>query len=350
MHSRVVLTGLRIETWSQTKRYIIGWLRSRLLEMKISWVKRASSQNDTAGSRLFQDLSWLLAGSFSQGYFQKFMENHKPVYSNTIILDIAGVFLSISSSDIEVLDFLSPLYQLFLLNDAPFTFNLEIKIRKDDPSMLYREEKHPQVGYREENFFLQFQAGEMIFNFFQCSGVLVTSMTNLAFKLEYCLRILFAYFILRIGGILIHAAGISRNGKGFIFSGPSGIGKSTVSKLSPEAIILNDDLTIIKPGLDQKWAIYSTPFANPGQKIHNKSVPLVGIYLLEQSNEVTLEEVSPGKAVAELFANVPVVSMDSHSADQLFTIIHEIIRDVPVNKLRFIMDPSFWILIDKYRG
>ena len=262
-----------------------------------------------------------------------------------INIEIAGIFLSINLAEVNVLDILNPLYRLFLVKgNGQVTNELDIHIREDQPETLAND-LHPELEFTSNLISLNFQTGKLIINIKSRSSTLFTSMDNLAIELEYSLRILYAYFVLQYGGVLMHAAGIVRNGKGYVFCGPSGVGKSTVVKLSRNLPILNDDLIVIMPGKKDDWAVCATPFANPGQIIKNLIVPLQGIYLLEQSNEVLLEEISPGKSLAELIANVPVISGDIYRSDRLLATSVAVLRNIPFQKLRFRPDPSFWDLI-----
>src|SRR5262245_27013883 len=63
--------------------------------------------------------------------------------------------------------------------------------------------------------------------------------------LENFLRVLTVSFVLESGGFLLHASGIVRNGRAYVFFGPSGSGKTTVTHLSPNDVVLSDDLTLV---------------------------------------------------------------------------------------------------------
>src|SRR5207247_1225576 len=63
--------------------------------------------------------------------------------------------------------------------------------------------------------------------------------------LENFLRILTASHILESGGFLLHASGVVRAGRAYVFFGPSGSGKTTVTHLSPGDQVLSDDLTLV---------------------------------------------------------------------------------------------------------
>src|SRR5262249_30219512 len=62
---------------------------------------------------------------------------------------------------------------------------------------------------------------------------------------ENFLRPLLAEAILERGGMLLHGAGVVSGGRAHIFFGPSGSGKTTVTHLSPDHVVLSDDLTLV---------------------------------------------------------------------------------------------------------
>ena len=263
-----------------------------------------------------------------------------------IIINIAGILLSITSTDVEVLRFLNPLYKLFLTSGDQFnTYQLGIFIRENQSDSTPEIDSHPKVVFFIDKITLNFTTGRLIFDLLNRTGELITSGENLALELEYCLRILFGYFVLQKGGLLIHGAGIARQNNGYIFLGPSGVGKSTVSRLSGNFILLNDDLTVILPDHDGTWKIFSTPFANPGQRIQIISVPLRGMYLLEQSDMVRLEKLFLGKAISEIIANIPVITGNFFLADQVISTCLKLLQKIPIFKLSFMKDPSFWDVI-----
>jgi hypothetical protein len=274
------------------------------------------------------------------------MSNDSAHTGNMCCIEVARIILAVKSDDIDIIKILHPIYRTFLTPGGSFeNYQIKINLIKDQSQNGSKIDPHPELVYSKDKFILHFPTGKLIFDMLSRTGEFTTSHKDLVIDLEYSLRILYAYFALLSGGILIHGAGIARNGKGFIFFGPSGIGKSTVSSLSSHSITLNDDLSLIMPYPDRIWTIFSTPFANPGQKIQNISVPLKGMYLLTQSEEVSLRELSRGKALAELISNIPVISGDINFSKQLLTTCIDILREIPIYNLHFKNDPSFWDVI-----
>ena len=96
--------------------------------------------------------------------------------------------------------------------------------------------------------------------------------------------LLMVYLSHYCGGFLIHASGIVDDGNCYIFSGISGEGKSTISRLWHEqgATVVNDDRLWIQK-IENKWKMFNTPMAYYAQE------PLMGtiskIFLISHSPE-----------------------------------------------------------------
>ncbi len=164
--------------------------------------------------------------------------------------------------------------------------------------------------------------------------------------IDYVVRAALALLAFEAGGLLFHAAGLARRGKGYTFFGSSGSGKTTVARVSSDAAILNDDLVVLLPQADRWWMI-ATPFSNPTQvrSAGPQVVPLAALYRLEQDRRVFAEPIEPAAAVAEVIASSPVVSADPDRALGLLTRAEHIVSAVPVQRLHFLPDSSFWAVV-----
>ncbi len=177
-------------------------------------------------------------------------------------------------------------------------------------------------------------------------------------SLEYFIRVLYALLADRDEGVLIHAAGLmlrsadDPRGSVHLFIGQSGSGKSTVVSLSPQALALNDDLILLRPTGD-RWIAHGTPFWNGeafGRDGQIASGPVAGIHKLVQDRSVYLEPISLAEAAAELVANCPVVNADPGRLPGLLVRCRHLAAAVPVRRLHFRKDPSFWELLARPEG
>lgn len=110
--------------------------------------------------------------------------------------------------------------------------------------------------------------------------------------------------LLGFGGFMLHSSAVAVDGRGYLFSAPSGTGKSTHTALWREllgerAVILNDDKPAIMLRPDGIFAC-GTPWSGKSDLNVNMTVPLGGICVLERSAENFIEPLPPAKAVYSL--------------------------------------------------
>ncbi|MCX6326298.1 MAG: hypothetical protein NT144_06555 [Bacteroidia bacterium] len=119
---------------------------------------------------------------------------------------------------------------------------------------------------------------------------------------EYPLDGLILYYLTVIhGDILIHASGVNNAGHGYLFSGVSGKGKSTMAKLWDNcgAKIIHDDRLILR-NTGSGYRMFNTPVYND-DKPHES--PLNKIFIIEHGIENKLVEVKGAIAVSLVMAN-----------------------------------------------
>ena len=168
---------------------------------------------------------------------------------------------------------------------------------------------------------------------------------------DYFIRTIYALRLFEAGGLLFHAAGLVRHERGYLFFGHSGSGKTTVSRLSPEASVLNDDLIALLPDAGQ-WHMHATPFSNPTQvalqhaPTSPRSAIVSGAYRLIQDQRVYVEELLPALAVAEIVASSPIVCADPARTLDLIMRARQLHAAVPIRHLHFLPDDSFWKVVE----
>ena len=165
--------------------------------------------------------------------------------------------------------------------------------------------------------------------------------------LENFLRVVTAFYILERGGLLLHASGVVRDGAAHLFFGPSGRGKTTVTHLSPEDIVLSDDLSlIVRNGGGFEAA--GIPFGMAHHRVPDSrdSFPIASLNSLVQSLEVKREPLTGARALAELSASLPFVMQETRQSGRALEVIERLLATVPAYRLWFRKDPSFWTVIE----
>jgi hypothetical protein len=152
--------------------------------------------------------------------------------------------------------------------------------------------------------------------------------------LDNSLMIQFAMASACLGTVLFHAAAVSLDGRGYMFLGKSGTGKSTHARLwlqnIPGTELMNDDNPAVRINPDGTAVVYGTPWSGKTPCYRNISAPLGGIVLLSQA---PYNKIVPLKGIGAYAAVVPSVSgkrWDSHIADGLHETENALASNIPV--------------------
>ena len=164
--------------------------------------------------------------------------------------------------------------------------------------------------------------------------------------LQHALLNLYSSFIVHINwGLLIHSSCVIDNGKGHIFSGHSGAGKSTAAKLSHPRSLLSDEATLVKIS-PKEIIIYDSPFRSEIKKSGNELLTSLGsIQLLKQSLQNKRTILKKADALLQLIDKVFFWTNDSIESKQIIQLLQLLVQNVPVYELQFQKNDTFWELI-----
>lgn len=115
---------------------------------------------------------------------------------------------------------------------------------------------------------------------------------------------IFAAELLKHDGLFLHASAIALDGRAYLFSAPSGTGKSTHARFWQQlfgsaAQIINDDKPALRR-LDGAWYAYGTPWCGKDGINRNIKVPLTSICFLKQGTSNIIHRLSPQEAAKHL--------------------------------------------------
>jgi hypothetical protein len=166
------------------------------------------------------------------------------------------------------------------------------------------------------------------------------------YSVDTVLRIVHSLILAQEGGFLLHAASAVKGGSAFLFSGVSGAGKTTISRLAPsDVILLTDEISYIKPE-GGTYRAFGTPFAGELAKLgENISAPVSTVFLLEKGPENKIEAVPPDEAIRRLLRNILFFAEDSELVNLVFQSACRFCQKVPVRKLVFAPDERVWEII-----
>jgi hypothetical protein len=73
---------------------------------------------------------------------------------------------------------------------------------------------------------------------------------------------------------------------------------------------------------------------------------LAALLRLVQDQQVSLEPMRPGQALAEVVSNMPIIPADPWMGDAVLARGQALVAAVPAYRLHFQPEPTFWKVID----
>ena len=173
------------------------------------------------------------------------------------------------------------------------------------------------------------QHGDVVFTKGYCEGA--------------CLYRAIAEQLPALNGFVFHGAAVEIDGKGVIFTAPSGTGKSThislLMKNYPDKVrIINGDKPIIRK-VDGEWRVFGTPWAGKEGWKRNASAPLSAIVIVNRSADNKIEAIEPGEHFDHIVSQV-YLPYKGDATLLTFDMLDDISRSVRFYSLYCNMDDS----------
>lgn len=140
--------------------------------------------------------------------------------------------------------------------------------------------------------------------------------------------------IIPYGAMMLHACTAVVDGRAYLFSGPSGVGKSTHVGLWRQYLgagrvqILSDDKPVLRPGGQKVWA-YGVPWCGSVGQNLNMRAPVSGICFLKQGQQDRIRPLSGAEAVYSIL-NQTVRAVDVPSVKCLMDTVETIVDRLPI--------------------
>lgn len=135
--------------------------------------------------------------------------------------------------------------------------------------------------------------------------------------------------------MILHASLVKTPLGGIIFTGRSGVGKSTQGDLWVKygnGRILNGDRTILHRNEDCWWG-YGSPYAGSSRYYVNEGVSISGIAVLSHGLENRVERLEGLSAFRALYSGVTVNTWNHGFVDEVCNLLEKLIQEVPVYSL-----------------
>ena len=137
----------------------------------------------------------------------------------------------------------------------------------------------------------------------------------------------------------VHAAVVSCEGKGYLFLGPSGTGKSTHAQLWLKHFegteLLNDDNPVVRDGI-----VYGSPWSGKTPCYRNVSVPIGGIVMLSQAPYNKIRRLSGIEAYVDLAESVGSMPWNIRISEGLHQTENTLASTIPMWHLECLPDEA----------
>lgn len=135
--------------------------------------------------------------------------------------------------------------------------------------------------------------------------------------------------------IQLHAATIEDQGRGILFLGPSGIGKTTQAERWAEfrgASIINGDVGFVQR-TEREYIAWGTPWHGSSPYCLNASVPVKALVVLKQAPENKLRELTGFEKVTEVSGSVFYPTWLEDGMELCTDTLNHLLTDLPVYRL-----------------
>lgn len=167
-------------------------------------------------------------------------------------------------------------------------------------------------------------------NFDHCEATLCGNEVQQRFGLQNCVMVCYAFSGAHHGVLMMHASVIRHAGRGFLFQGKSGTGKSTHSQLWLKHIddteLLNDDNPAIRLMADGEARVYGTPWSGKTPCYKQEWVPIGGFLRLHQAPHNKIRQYQPLEAFASILSSCSTMIWDEPSYNGICQTISGICR------------------------
>ena len=152
------------------------------------------------------------------------------------------------------------------------------------------------------------------------------------FAINNSLMILYAFRTASMGTLEMHSSVVIRDGKGYMFLGKSGTGKSTHSRqwleMFPGTELLNDDNPVIRAD-GTGVRVYGTPWSGKTPCYRKLDVPVGAIVRIRQSPENRATRLGLVEAYASVYSSCSGLKAERKIADGLHATLEQVVTTVP---------------------
>jgi hypothetical protein len=263
-------------------------------------------------------------------------------HSHEIAIEIGGLPILLRTQDSVFRELLATRYAGFVGATSRPRFEFDVDLITPTPDIASDEDVSVSIQDGE----WQLRRGDFRARWDANAGRGRIRQSANPYSIDSVLRIVHTLILAREGGFLLHSASAVRDGRAFLFSGASGAGKTTISRLAPaDVTLLTDEISYVRRDADGYYAC-GTPFAGElARDGENCSAPIGSQFFLAKGPTNRIESMDTAEAARRLLRNILFFAEDAELVTLIFRSACEFVDRVPVKRLTFAPDARVWDLI-----
>jgi len=258
-----------------------------------------------------------------------------------LTVEIGGLRTAIQTADAEIADVVARRYAGFLAA-GPADWRIEARRRPEGvvpvTDVTVRPGDGPDRLVVERHDFLA------ALDLRARAGTLALGAVD-HMAVDSFLRVTYSLALLEQGGLLVHAASLARDTRAWIFSGPSGSGKTTLARLSPDAALLSDEISIVRLR-GGRLRCHGSPFwGELGRPGDNVDVDVAAIHFLHHAERHAAAPLTARRALERLLPNVLFFAAEPGLVRRVLDVAAAVVEAVPCFTLGFRPEPEVWEVV-----
>lgn len=144
---------------------------------------------------------------------------------------------------------------------------------------------------------------------------------------RFCMNIL-----LSKGALHLHSSFVLYRDKAILFTGPSGIGKTTQAELWRDyrgGLIVNGDASLIRK-VDDVWQAFGTPVHGSSPYCENRQAPIAALIALRQGKENRMERLDGYEALRFCLPELYRPKMEPETEEVFWNTVDAFFSEIPV--------------------